>query len=80
MLHGYEVHGECAFEIDTPMSGGAYSGRFRSLIGLFDYDTATIFVDNHAHVTEAANLRIAGRITDELVPLLAHAQGPTTLQ
>jgi hypothetical protein len=45
--------------------------RFVSLTGMFDEDTATVFVDQHAHVTEAANLQIAKRLADVLVPLLA---------
>jgi hypothetical protein len=60
------------------MSGDAYPGRYLSLMGLFDNDSTTVFVDNHAHVTEVANRRIAARIADELAPLLRGAATPST--
>ncbi|MCC6930205.1 MAG: hypothetical protein IT359_14565 [Gemmatimonadaceae bacterium] len=61
----------CTASIDSAMADRNGTGYF-PLYGLFDADTATIFVDHAAHVTEAANRRIAERIADIVTPLLKH--------
>lgn len=65
-----EVHARCANAIEEEMGRAPGAASFVSLTGVFDAESATVFVDDHAHVTEAANRRIAARIADELAPLL----------
>jgi hypothetical protein len=59
----------CADSIASAMAPHAGTAFF-DLRSLFDQDTGTVFVDYHAHVTEAANARIAEAMADRLVPLL----------
>jgi len=60
----------CADSMSSAMA--PYAGRlYFDLRPLFDDDTATVFVDFHSHVTEAADGRIAEFIADRLAPLLA---------
>ena len=65
---------QCMASIDSALTlhragGGATS--FMSLAGLFDRDTATVFVDANAHVTEAANRKVAEAIADVVAPRLS---------
>ena len=49
------------------------SGKtYVSLTSIFDRDTASVFLDQYGHITEAGNAEIADRITSLLVPLLAN--------
>ena len=59
----------CAASIDSAMADQAGKTYF-SLASLFDQDTATVFVDLDAHVTETANAVIAAAIADQIAPLL----------
>ena len=61
------LRAQCATAIEAEMTG---TPGFVSLTGMFDAETSTVFVDQNAHVTEAANRQIARRITDLLMPLL----------
>jgi len=67
--------GRCMTSIDSAMTsrGGRH---FSSLAGLFDADGETVFVDDAAHLTEAANRRVAERIVDLILPYLT--SGNTT--
>jgi hypothetical protein len=65
--------GRCLRSIDSAMADRA-GGAFHSLLGLFDADTATVFMDEHAHLTEAANRRVAERIADVIIPALGRAR------
>jgi hypothetical protein len=67
-LGGPAVWAQCATAIESEMAGKA---DFVSLTSMFDAETTTVFVDQNAHVTEAANRQIAERIADVLMPLLA---------
>ena len=60
----------CVAAIDSAMAKEAGKTYF-SLSTLFDQDTATVFVDVDAHVTEAANAAIAAAIADRVAPLLS---------
>jgi len=77
-LHGPVVHAQCATAIEAEMARDPRAISFVSLTGMFDIDSATVFVDENAHVTEVANRRIAARIADELAPLLRGAASPST--
>jgi lysophospholipase L1-like esterase len=64
---------QCLSSIDSAMAEPT-GGTYHSLLSLFDGDTATVFVDEHAHLTEAANRRVAERIADLIVPVLDRAR------
>lgn len=64
----------CAASIDSAMADQAGHTYF-SLAGLFDADTVSVYVDEHAHITEDANRKVAERIADLIAPLL---QRPAT--
>jgi hypothetical protein len=52
------------------------SGKtFVSLTSIFDRDTASVFLDEYGHITEAGNGEIADRITSLVAPLLANRCG-----
>ena len=70
-LGGPVIWAQCTRVIETEMAG---EGGFISMTGIFDADTTTVFVDAHAHVTEAANRQIAERIVDALMPLLTQPE------
>jgi hypothetical protein len=65
----------CAASLDSAMADRTGKTYF-SLAGLFDADTASVFVDEHAHITEAANRQVAERIADLVAPLLQHPAPP----
>jgi len=65
----------CAASIDSAMTDQAGRSYF-SLSGLFDADTVSIYVDEHAHITEDANRKVAERIADLIAPLLQRAVTP----
>jgi hypothetical protein len=71
-----QIHTRCMRAIEAAMSRDPGPVGFVSLAAMFDAESATVFVDQHAHVTEAANRQIAARIARELIPLLSRA-GPT---
>lgn len=60
----------CLASVDSAMSPDRGTLYF-SLGDLFDADSETVFIDSHAHITEAANRRVADRIADVLAPILA---------
>lgn len=60
---------ECADSIDAAMATRAGHSYF-SLRALFDADTASVFVDENAHLTEAANGQVAERIASVIEPML----------
>jgi hypothetical protein len=60
----------CMASIDSAMAD-RHRTTFFSLVDMFDLDTATIFLDQHAHITEAANRDVARRIAEVAVPILA---------
>ncbi len=64
----------CAASLDSAMADQAGHTYF-SLAGLFDADTVSVYVDEHAHITEDANRKVAERIADLVAPLL---QRPAT--
>jgi hypothetical protein len=64
----------CAASIDSAMAAEAGHTYF-SLAGLFDADTASVYVDEHAHITEDANRKVAERIADVVLPLLQRPAG-----
>lgn len=65
----------CMSSIDSAMVDRR--GRtFFSLVDLFDRDTVTVFVDENAHITEAANRKVAERIAATIAPWLADSSGP----
>ena len=59
----------CMLAIDTIMQPSLGKTYFRAF-DLFDNDTASVFLDDHAHITETAAGVVADRIVDELVPYL----------
>jgi hypothetical protein len=59
----------CAASIDSAMADRTGRSYF-SLAGLFDADTVSVYVDEHAHITEDANREVAERIADLVAPLL----------
>lgn len=63
----------CTAAVDSLMMADA-NPAYVPLHALFDADTATVFVDNWGHTTEAANAAIANRIADLLVPMLNGAR------
>lgn len=60
---------ECGDSIDAAMADRAGKTYF-SLRGIFDADTASVFVDENAHLTESANGEVAERIARVVAPLL----------
>jgi len=62
------VH-RCAAVIDSAMNDRRGISFF-SLTSIFDAETATVFVDRNAHLTEAANAVVARRIAEILAPVL----------
>lgn len=60
----------CLASVDSAMASDRGT-LFYSLRDLFDADTGTVFIDNHAHITEAANRTVAARIVDVLAPVLS---------
>lgn len=59
----------CSDRVEALMQDQA--GRaFVSLTSIFDRDTASVFLDEYGHVTEAGDQEIADRITTLLLPLL----------
>ncbi len=67
--------GLCAMTFDSLLSA-SHPNDFQSLTGLFDADTTTVFVDDHAHVTETANRAIAERIAERLAQRLGDNRSP----
>ncbi|HEX4936061.1 MAG TPA: hypothetical protein VFV33_22930 [Gemmatimonadaceae bacterium] len=67
----------CTASIDSAMADRLGSS-YVPLYGMFDADTATVFVDFAAHVTEEANRRIGERIADVVAPLLRSSGGGAT--
>lgn len=65
----------CAASIDSAMADQAGRSYF-SLAGLFDADTASVYVDEHAHITEDANRKVAERIAELVAPLLQRQASP----
>ena len=59
----------CMQSLDSAMADRRGTGFF-SLVEMFDQDSATVFIDGQAHITEAQNQRVAQRIADVIVPLL----------
>jgi hypothetical protein len=58
---------ECTRQIDSLMqdwNGTRYFPAYR----YFDQESATVFVDRHSHLTEAANRELAERMADIVVP------------
>jgi lysophospholipase L1-like esterase len=60
----------CMISLDSAMADRRGT-RFFSLLGLFDGDSATVYIDSHAHITETGNERVAQRIAEVIAPLLA---------
>ena len=60
----------CMSSIDSAMADRRQRSFF-SLADLFDRDSATVFIDQNAHITEAANREVARRIAEVVAPLLA---------
>lgn len=65
----------CTAMVDSVMTAHQ-STTYVPLHALFDADTATVFVDNWGHTTEAANAVIASRIADIILPMLKGARPP----
>ena len=61
----------CTAVIDSAMADRR-DITFYSLTSIFDQETATVFVDRGAHLTEAANDVVAKRIADLLTPIISH--------
>jgi len=61
----------CLTSIDSAMAGSDVS--FHSLLGLFDGDSATGFLDQYSHLTEEASRKVAETIADVIIPLLRAA-------
>jgi lysophospholipase L1-like esterase len=59
----------CTSSIDSAMADHRGS-VFYPLIDIFDQDTATVFVDENAHITEDANRKVAERIAAVIAPWL----------
>lgn len=59
----------CMTSIDSAMADRRGT-TFFPLVDLFDGDTATVFVDENAHLTEAANRKVAERIAATIAPWL----------
>jgi lysophospholipase L1-like esterase len=59
----------CMASIDSALADRRGTS-FLSLASLFDADTETVFLDEAAHITEAANRRVAERIADVVTRLL----------
>ncbi len=77
LYHGHSL-APCAASIDSAMADRMGRSYF-SLSGLFDADTATIYVDENAHVTETANGKVAERIAEVVAPLLQRTtSGPAS--
>lgn len=66
------VH-ECADSIDAAMADRAGRSYF-SLRSVFDFDTASAFIDEHGHITEAANGEVAEQIATVIAPILMARQ------
>jgi hypothetical protein len=64
------MQAECAAAIERRMAADSGATGFVSLLGVFDADSTTAFVDEHSHLTEAANQQVARRIVDHLTPTL----------
>jgi hypothetical protein len=64
----------CMASIDSAMADRRQTSFF-SLVDLFDRDSATVFIDQHAHITEAANREVARRIAEVVAPILARPDG-----
>lgn len=65
----------CSASIDSAMADQAGRTYF-SLSGLFDADTNSVYVDEHAHITEDANRKVAERIADQVAPLFQRPATP----
>jgi hypothetical protein len=65
----------CAASIDSAMTDQA-GKTYYSLAGLFDADTASVYVDEHAHITEDANRKVAERIAELVAPMLKQPGPP----
>ena len=65
----------CMTSIDSAMADRRGSVFF-PLVDLFDQDSATVFVDENAHITEDANRKVAARIAATIAPWLATAATP----
>jgi hypothetical protein len=61
--------GRCMASLDSAMAERR-GVTFHSLAGVFDTDTATMFVDGWGHITEAANGKVAERFVEVIAPLL----------
>ena len=69
----------CMASLDSAMADRRGSTYF-SLVDVFDDDTATVFVDEHAHVTEAANREMAERIADVIAADLGAPTAPAPVR
>jgi len=66
----YRAFRTCAESIDSVMAPELGRSYF-PLYTMFDQDTATVFEDWNSHMTEQAHARVADRIVQQLVPVLA---------
>jgi hypothetical protein len=66
----------CMQAIDSAMADRAGS-LFHSLVDAFDGDSATVFVDASAHLTEDANATVARRIAEVIGPRLRESAPPS---
>jgi lysophospholipase L1-like esterase len=64
---------QCMLAIDSVMEASRGRSYFRAY-DLFDEDTGSVFLDDHAHVTEEAAGKVADRIVEVLVPRLQTKQ------
>lgn len=60
---------ECTDSVDVAMAS-RLGTSYVSLRGVFGADTVTRFVDENAHITEAANGEVADRLAQVIAPLL----------
>jgi len=66
----------CLASLDSAMADQR-GATFFSLVDLFDRDSAIVFVDSDAHITEAGNQRVAQRIAEVVAPLLVQPKPAT---
>jgi hypothetical protein len=64
---------QCMLAIDSVMEASRGRSYFRAY-DLFDEDTGSVFLDDHAHVTEEAAGKVADRIVEVLIPRLQTKQ------
>lgn len=66
--------GPCMASIDSAMADRR-STTFFSMVNIFDRDSVSVFLDEHAHITEAGNREVARRIAEVVTPLLRTDRG-----